>query len=1395
MKKRLFLLFILVLSAWLAAAIIFIQSPRFATIFKKVAARYIPGDLGVDGDFSEFAIQLFPPGISLKNPKITLRERNVLKMPAGTTVQAQRINLNFELFQTLSGEIRIHEAEIVDGEATLVLDSVPSETVGKAEKKRLNLNFHWDELLQVRAESIALKNTRMHLIWKHASDSETIDFLAQLVRLSQWSGKGGLGYEASIHLTEMTSKLAHDVIEGVHLPTAIDELHTVARVNGAGATLEEFLLNLQGVSVRSTGKIQGDILNAKGEKKFELDLTTDGELQNVHKLVRDATGSDIGDIQGRGVFKGKLQGSVDSKIHLLKAEGRLELEKLEFQKWKADHFSIEGGWTSSDRGGEIAITRGFVSSEETERQNKPASGGEIEIGAFKLSLGEITSPSNPVLIPLNLKRAHLHWLLGPVAHSVYSLLFRATGPVQLTWTSGGRKDFGQIQAQTSLMLSDFQLDNQVPGVSRPFHRILKIPQMSIRGTTVIDSEGVKPKSLNLAINHTKMKIDGAVNFKSGFNFYGSGYANLSEVGEIAESPIRGEGPLSVHVHGPASDVILDFDADLQKASYLNMDYGNLKGRITWNNHLHRLLLTGIRANQGETFYLGQGRIDLGNRQNIDIRVKVPNGNVRDLSKIFAKMTEDLSWYPQSSKKNDLNGTLDGEVVISGGVKASELQVTALLNGKNWDYRGERFDRVSFVGGLDQGLYYIRDLNAKKYGGRITGRISYLQSQKKLDWELESQQLRLSDLDHLAQFDVPIRGKLLVKSSGKGTQGSIQSHSEVLVSDLSIRGSPLPSSEFILTSENRKLELKSRAFEGQGVLDLNYPFTEGRDGALRFELSRFDFSRLLLLLNPEVSSDSTLVGQCSGVVNLFFRTGSIDRSNGNFELKECLIAKSGTSFRLVRPVSFKIVDGSFDLKDLSLAGNRGVMTLRLQGNKGDLDGKIAGPLDISIAEFLTSSISQANGVASLDFAIGGTLKNPSFNGKGSLEGVSFRGSFAESPFENLVGNFQLRQNHLLLKDFQADLAGGVVRAGGEITIFADRYPYLDLTGSLTGSKIKVPPFQFAKVAGNLKVYGTNLPYAIDGSLVVDSALLKENMLKTKTSSALKVVRYTPPPSLNRMADYPHFKLNIDVKSNGGILIQNDLFDAELKAQIKVVNTLEVPRILGAVDVLHGKMLFKDRFFQIQSASAVFDNPTLFNPRFNLSATTDMSWVKVQLYASGRVGGVGRDSNQEQWKVELSSNPSMPESEIISLLALGMTVNETKKLNSTDRSVLEQGEAASLLLHSLDFNREVENKTGFQIRLDESVDSQEGTSFSRPQSSTNESGVAPKIVIKKQLTKNLDVSYGSTVGVGTSTRRQVNAEIKVTPGLSVLGVWDTYQGSETKDRRTSYGMDLKLQKRFK
>jgi len=280
------------------------------------------------------------------------------------------------------------------------------------------------------------------------------------------------------------------------------------------------------------------------------------------------------------------------------------------------------------------------------------------------------------------------------------------------------------------------------------------------------------------------------------------------------------------------------------------------------------------------------------------------------------------------------------------------------------------------------------------------------------------------------------------------------------------------------------------------------------------------------------------------------------------------------------------------------------------------------------------------------------------------------------------------------------------------------------------------------------------------------------------------RFSPPASARTDLALPKFKLDLGVEAPSGIRIKNDLFDGEMKGKIKVVNTLDAPRLLGDAEMITGKMVFKDRTFQISSANVSFDNPAVINPRFTLTAATEVSGARIQLFANG---------NLESYRIELSSTPAMPESEIISLLAVGFTSDDLTRIRTNDRNVMQQGEAASLVLHSTDFNRDLQSKTGLQVQIDEAINTQVGTSIFRPRSDADPVS-APKIAIKRQIGERVDVSVGSTVGVGTNSQRQVNAEFRVTPGFSVMGVWDTLESSDAQTQN-SYGIDLKVQKRFK
>ncbi|MCM2276748.1 MAG: translocation/assembly module TamB domain-containing protein [Oligoflexia bacterium] len=1366
MRKRPFLFFMTAVTLLVSGAIWFIQSPRFAIILKEIAAKHVPSDLGIAADFREINVKLFPPGLSLRDPVIELKERNILKLPRGSSVRAERLDLNFRPFQMLSGNIRVHETVIVNGEVRLFLDQSLAKKRGPQPRqgRGMKLGFHWDELLQVRTEAIAVQNTRLRVEWTDSGDS--VGFLARSLRLGQWSGQGGLGYEIALEITALEGSL----VRQMPLAGMLGEVKALAHTNAMGVQLESFSLKGEGIEASASGTIQGDILNPKG-LRMEATARANGRLERIAALLAKPSAAEAPAFGGLAEFTGKVHGNLERPLESLRAEGDLEIRDAFFREWKADRVAAKGAWSSSPSGGELSLKRAEIEARETE--GRPAGGGKITVGAFRIDLAQ----PRQVTVPLLFERAHIHWLGAPALKDVYPLLFRVSGPVEATFVPGRRWN---LLAKTKLEVLDFQLDNQRLGKLKPLRKVLQIPRIGIDGTLAFDPTGFRPQNVLLSLPKSRFRVGGKMDFKAGFDLRASGNAHLEEVGRIAEVEIRGEGNLDVHVHGPSSRVRIDFDADIQKAEYLNLQLGALKGRITWDDDPSRLLFEQVRLMHEKTIFAANGVVDAGEGESIDLKVKFQEGDIRDLLRVFDRLVAPLWWFPRS-----LNGAMRGDLRVFGGLDMKELQVQGGIEGSSWEYLGERFAQVALSGGYDKGRYHLGDFRATKSTGKLEGKISYDDSDR-IEWELRTQGLAVSDIDHVGRLDVPIRGKLVIDSKGSGRLGQIRSSTQISGTEVAVRGGAMPPSQLSIRSEAGRLEMKGTALGGQGLIDLSYDFTPAASSYFRAEMKHLDFSPILLLLNPQTIPDPAVAGFVSGSVNLSFRSGAIERSTGAIAITEYLLAKTGTAFRLAEAVSFRVNDGSFEVADLSIKGNHGNASLSLRGSRGEIEGAVIGTLDVSIAEFLTSSISQAKGLANLDFLIGGALKAPEISGRALVDAVSFRVPAVDSPFENVTGALQLRQNVIRVQGLEGDLAGGRISAEGLISLFTDRFPSIDLKAVISGPRVKVFPFQYAKVRGTVGVRGEQLPYAVEGSVVVDSALSREKVFQQKYTQALKTAQYTPPPTARRLSDYPWFRLGIDVRSDGGILVQNDLFDVDLKAQIKLVNTLDAPRVVGNVDLVQGRMIFKDRTFQIQSAAAIFDNPTVINPRFTMTANTEVNGVKVQAYASGRM---------DKWKLELSSNPVMPESEIISLLALGLTSSETKRLSSADRTVFEQGEAASLLLHSLDFNREVESKTGLQIQFDETVNSNQGTSIFRPQSES-QSAAAPKIVIRKQLTKNVDISAGSTVGVGTGSQKEVNAEVQIVPGLSVIGVYDNYETTGANPiQSSSYGFDLKVQKRFR
>ena len=1190
----------------------------------------------------------------------------------------------------------------------------------------------------------------------------------------------------------------------------------MAFIDQSSLKLDQFKLLSAGLEISLKGKIKGDVLKGKN-----LELTSkvniQGDVQTI--LQRLKIKKDFGSIAGGIEFSGELDGKLGNFLETVRADGVFKGKKIRFQDWYADEVYVAGKWLSA-----IQVFKQLQKEEEAQRQSliqddsfvgpplsleekrleevqfgqlaiskiqvksrmgprvgpsTPGRGGELEVGEFMIPLGRF----HRLKVPVKLKNVHLHWLAAPILKDVYPLDFRATGSADLQVTFEEDSSVSSIKPIVDLSIRNFVLDNQKLNQKKEISRLLQIPNFKLQGSFELADEQFKPgPDLKISMDNTELNLSGSVGSANGYDLTGQGKIDLADFGSISEVPIHGDGEIKIHVHGPTDKLYIDFYPNVKEASYLGLLLGDMDGKIIWEDWASVLRFDKVKLKQGRTRYLADGHLDLDDRNQAFLDFHFKKGDISDLSHIFINLVQDIWWFPQA-----LTGEFDGVLQVREKLDVKRLLVKADIKGKDWDYYGERLSTISLKGRYDKGLYAIDQLRGSKYRGQMSGSISFNENTDELKWNFQANQFTLNDFDHVARLDVPIRGKINLRSEGEQSKRGLISRSEVRVGEVAVRGVDFPSSQLKMFTDKSVLKLSGEANGKQGRLELAIGLKEGARSKVYLEANKLDFSPIVLLLNPSLIQDPSMKGHVSGLLDLKFRSGESELSSGRLHFSNYLLQKKGYRVQLEAPKKVNIKDGSFSVKDLVLTDSKDKFALNLHSRRGRISGDISGRMSLSVLEFVASEIQAAKGYLATSLKIGGSLKEPWLQGRVSLNDGSIKLASFEQTIESLTGEIVVARDLLKIKSIEGTLSGGPLQIFGEVELFRDRLPRLDVDLSLKENRIAIYPFQYMTVSGGLKVGGQSLPYLVSGDIGVSSGISRVKMLASDGLQARKSSKYSPTDSVQRASDMPLFKLDINVKAPRGLLVKNDLFDAELSAAVNVVNTIDAPRLLGESRLLSGKMKFKDQEFSIRSAQIRFDNPNRINPKFNLNAFTQIKKTKINLYASG---------SMEKWKIDLNSDPAKPESEILQLLALGLTPEDMKRLKGEGDTLLQQGEAMMLLLHSLDFNRNVKEKTGFEIELQESYDTQSPNRiFENP--TTQETYSAPKIVIKRKIGEKVGISLGTTVGVGNVTEREVNAEFEVSPGISVNGVWNDFEGGTeaNTNKQESFGVDLKFQKRFK
>lgn len=332
--------------------------------------------------------------------------------------------------------------------------------------------------------------------------------------------------------------------------------------------------------------------------------------------------------------------------------------------------------------------------------------------------------------------------------------------------------------------------------------------------------------------------------------------------------------------------------------------------------------------------------------------------------------------------------------------------------------------------------------------------------------------------------------------------------------------------------------------------------------------------------------------------------------------------------------------------------------------GDLDLKVAGRAPLAfLNDTLSVSGDRVDGAVTFDVKVGGPTTGPRINGSGGLQNASY---------SNRASGLQLR-----------GMSAAVSANGTNVEVTSLRATTRN-GGSITGSgRVQVNPAagfpgQINFRAQNAEVVGTDIVTAItDADLRLEGPLARRPVVRgTIRTRSIEVqipdripAAYTPIPDLKHrnapaavarqikvidagkgksgVSDAFLATLDIDVRAENRIFIRGMGMQAEAGGQIKISGTSANPVPVGNFELRRGRSSITVIGKRLEFTRGQLGFAGELDPTLDFLAETPAKGLTAQVVISG---------NASRPKIEFTSNPVVPQDEVLARLLFDKSSGE-------------------------------------------------------------------------------------------------------------------------------------------
>jgi hypothetical protein len=315
--------------------------------------------------------------------------------------------------------------------------------------------------------------------------------------------------------------------------------------------------------------------------------------------------------------------------------------------------------------------------------------------------------------------------------------------------------------------------------------------------------------------------------------------------------------------------------------------------------------------------------------------------------------------------------------------------------------------------------------------------------------------------------------------------------------------------------------------------------------------------------------------------------------------------------------------------------------------------------------------QLDGDLGLDVDVSGTLGHPVLSGAGDMTVNAARFTNATLPALNsFKARVTFRDNTLTLDRFGGDLAGGPFNMSGRVTFVKLTEPTLDLQMRAQSVLVARNDTLTARADGDVKVTGPFAAATVSGTVALTNSRFLKNI-------DLLPIGLPGRPAPQAPAERPEFfslpsppfrdwKFDVAIKTKDPVLIRGNLATGEATTDLKLTGTGLKPGLQGMVKMEGVEATLPFSRLDVSRGSLTFNPNDSTNPTIDLQGTSVIRDYTVRVYVYGTLLSP---------QAIFTSEPPLPQEEIISLIATGATRQELSTGN------VLAGRAAMLLFQQL------------------------------------------------------------------------------------------------------------------